>query len=95
MNPAVQCSDSSTSLLFHLTGSLQYEDVDLAAEGGYLTALQKEFTVMPTGPTLVVELKPKVQHPILNGIEIYAREVDAEGTLAPTLLAHFGSRDLR
>lgn len=68
--------------------------MDLAAEGGYLTALQKEFTVMPTGPTLVVELKPKVQHPILNGIEIYAREVDAEGTPASTLPKPFGPHDL-
>ena len=60
---------------------MQYADVDLAAEGGYLRPLQKEFTVMPTGPNLIVELTPKVQHPILNGIEIYSREVEAEGQI--------------
>lgn len=62
--------------------AMQYTDVDLAAEGGYLKPLQKEFTVMPTGPNLVIELKPKVQHPILNGIEIYSREMDGEGAVS-------------
>lgn len=78
--------------------ALQYTDVDLAAEGGYLKPLQKEFTVMPTGPNLVIELKPKVQHPILNGIEIYSREMDGEGALsrfsalwALTSLRHWGT----
>lgn len=63
---------------------MQYTDVDLAAEGGYLKPMQKEFMVTPTGPNMIIELKPKVQHPILNGIEIYARETEVEEEGAAT-----------
>eukprot|EP00892_Ulva_mutabilis_P000625 jgi/Ulvmu1/10563/UM065_0017.1 len=62
----------------YVNGNAQYTDVDLAAEGGYLKPIQKEFTVTPTRPNMIIELKPKVQHPILNGIEIYSRETELE-----------------
>ena len=54
---------------------LQYEDVDLAAEGGFLRPVVKEFLIVPTGPTMIIELKAKVQNPMINGIEIYSGEV--------------------
>lgn len=61
--------------------------MDLAAEGGYLKAVVKEFVIMPTAPSLMIELRRKVQNPILNGIEIYAREVQAPmfGTSIPAI----------
>lgn len=56
---------------------LQYTDVDLVAESGYLKPVAKEFVVMPTTPNMMIELRGKTQSPLLNGIEIYSREVEA------------------
>eukprot|EP00892_Ulva_mutabilis_P000623 jgi/Ulvmu1/10561/UM065_0015.1 len=55
----------------YVNGVPQYEGVDLAAENGFLTPVLKEFLVVPTGPTMIIELRAKVQNPLLNGIEIY------------------------
>jgi hypothetical protein len=67
---------------------LQFVGLDLVKEAGPYTPLVKEFTFVPSGPTMVIELISKKDNAMLNAIEVYAREVvnTQEGKLAANLL---------
>lgn len=54
---------------------MQFKQLDIVAEAGAFSPLVKEFTFVPAGPTMVLELVSVVDNALINGIEIYSREV--------------------
>lgn len=54
---------------------MQLEAVDIVKEEGAFKALVKEVTLVATKSTLVVEVVSVENNAVLNGLEIYSREV--------------------
>ena len=54
---------------------MQFTGLDIVAEVGSFSPLVKEFTFVPSGPTMVIELVSVKDNALLNGIEVYSREV--------------------
>lgn len=58
-----------------MLGVVQFTGVDIVKEVGAFAPLVKEFTFVPSGPNMVIELKSEVDNALINGIEVYSREV--------------------
>lgn len=54
---------------------MQFTGLDIVAEAGAFVPLVKEFTFVPSGPTMVIELVSVKDNALINGIEVYSREV--------------------